>query len=301
MADEDRIIDLAKCCFRGLSDKVGGPSDNSLLALDWAGIGDACCHARLILQHVVKMGKEVTWICIPKVASLFRDDPMMRVFPGIENPYRVPGLPNQMRVTHGIDEHFEICFPGWKKLNISHSVMCRYHGGAGISFTDRFFGACGMTRDPSIVHSLTHLGSVPKDLPIPYVVFEHTGSSHGSAHPDLAKLLVSNLRKIGVATVCVGGLGSYPVPGAIMRTGLDMYNTFSIVKGATAMVGRSSGNQSLACFLPTLPVFEIDVLQVSAKYSVCKIHPNIIEPTGNYSNSIPNYIRDNLLIRKENF
>ena len=43
-----------------------------LVALDWAGIGDAICHSRLILQHLLP--QKILWITTPTACTLFKDD-----------------------------------------------------------------------------------------------------------------------------------------------------------------------------------------------------------------------------------
>lgn len=57
---------------------------------------------------------------------------------------------------------------------------------------------------------------------------------------------------------------------------MNLYDTFSVVKGCSLFMGRSSGNESLMCFLPHIPIIEVSVT-IAARYSACKLHPNVID------------------------
>ena len=273
-----------------LVDVVGQPSSpDDVLAMDYAGIGDALCHDRLILQHlVVKQGKRVTWIATQKVGCLFKDDVLMRVLEGFSNPFRIP-VHGQLALSHWLNVLFEERFPNWTKFNATHFVMSKYFGTHASNISDAFFKCCGVERDFFIKHSLRHLGLPPDDVKRPYLVLEYIGQSTGRSDPAQTQNLVANLSKMGISTVCVGPADGYLAPGATMRLGINLYDTFSILKGSMAMVGRSSGNQSLACFLPNLPVFEVDV-NWHISHRECRLHPNTTTMGPDYPVQIPKLI-----------
>jgi hypothetical protein len=277
-----------------LQDVVGQPSsEDDVLALDWAGIGDACCHTRLILQHLVsKQGKRVTWIATKKVGNLFKDDDYMRVLEGFYNHFRNPGGHGQVVLSQWINTVFEERFPKWKKIHVSNMVMCRYfeHVSAP-NISDFFFRCCSMQRDFSIKHSLKHLGFAPEKPPKnPYLVLEYIADTYGKADRTRVTRLVENLSNIGITSVCVGPSDGWVVPRADMRLGMNLYDTFSIVKGAIVFVGRSSGNQSLTCFLPSLPIFEVDV-GCRDSYKTCGLHPKTTSIGPEWDSEIPSLVQ----------
>jgi len=122
----DEVLRDADRRMSDLVGTVGQPSStDDVLALDCAGIGDACCHTRLILQHLVAKGKRVTWIATKKVGCLFRDDDQMRVLEGFYNRFRIP-FHEQVTLSRWLNVLFEERFPKWQKFNVSYSVMSKY-------------------------------------------------------------------------------------------------------------------------------------------------------------------------------
>jgi len=248
------IMGKAKQVFDAYRERAG----RSLVALDWAGIGDACCHARLILQHLTKKNK-VMWITKPLVADLFRDDDLMDVVPGFGlDDYRGVGCPwIARRATPDLNNVFEACFPSNPKLHVSYLVSQYWiNGGPRENFSELFFRACSIERDFAIKHSLIHLGKSP--IEGKYIVMEPTGGS-GRLSPEECSKTAKLLEPRGIQVVILGSPHCPKVPGAINKPGIGLYDSFSIIKSAVGFVGKSSGNQSLVCFMwdSQMPLFEV--------------------------------------------
>jgi len=257
------------------------PSINSgkfdLVAVDWAGIGDACCHSRLILQHLHGQGHRIAWITIPKVAELFKDDVLFDIFPGFSCPYRDVSLPWCGEVAKEIDGLLGVFSP--TKLHISMRVFDQWAIRRGISnYSEFFFSACSVKRDSSIKHEIRHLGKPTIALPNKFVCLENIGMTCGSISQEACAGIVSAMGSIGVSVVCMGSKDNPYVNGCVDARGLSLYDSFSVVKNSIGIIGKSSGNQSLFCFLPDLPIFEVDVPEC-ASYRDCRLSNRVTKVT----------------------
>jgi hypothetical protein len=248
-------------------------SDGDCIVFGWAGIGDAV-HDRLIVQHLCREHK-VTWLTTPAVASLYKDDHLCQVIPTFSSPYRDA---RQTWLWQGlcdtIDFLFEKHFPSVKRVHISAGVARHWHNGwKGDSYPGLFFGGAGVARDLSIIHQLTHLGTPPIDLPERYIVLEHASITFGTLPASYYEELTRRLDRLGIATVVVGAGSDPDVKGAIDARGMNLYDTFSIMKGACGFVGRSSGNQSMMVFLRDIPLFQVQIPNLGA-FELCGYHSN---------------------------
>lgn len=261
------------------------------IGLDWAGIGDACYHSRLILQHKVKEGKRVAWIVTPLVASLFKDDKIMDVFSGFYSPFRGPGCPIGTPVWKCFDRMFEDRFPKQEKIHISKNVCLRYHQGGWCNFSELFFSACGIKRDLSIEYKLTHNGEPILLLPEKFVFLEYSSRTFGATSLDDCVKLIISLEKIGISTVYVGDSNDKKIPVGVDARGLSLYDTFSIAKRSIAIIGRCSGNEALSCYLPHIPVLETNI-HMSIDKNGCNLHPNVTRLGPDFPERIPLILKD---------
>jgi len=251
------------------------PNDIDLIALDWAGIGDANCHSRLILENLASKRLKIAWCVTPKVAPLYKDDKKMLVIPSFYSPFR-GGLTEWLDKKHNtlIDEMFDLFLPKQKHFHISAKVTSFFRQGKTASnFSDIFFKACEVERDFSIVHTLNHTGDY--NINGRYILLEHCGKSCGSIDTETCSSIVNNLKSINIQTVLVGAKEDAPILNCIDLRGLNLYDCFSVAKKSLGIIGKSSGNQSLFCFLRDKLIFEMEVPQ-GASYRTCSLHPNVI-------------------------
>ena len=242
--------------------------DCDLIALDWAGIGDAVCHSRLILHHLLP--RKILWITTPTVYGLFKDDPLMDVRCGFDGPRGIgnPELGNK------IDQIMKDVFKK-ETLPISKNIIrdfanciARKH-----NFSDAFFCCCGMEKDKKIKHSLIHKGQSLIKTNKKYIVVENFFRAQTPALLSSYKKLFEKI-KDRYDIVSLGAAIDPIMEGMIDCRGFSLYDSFSIVKNCSAFIGRSSGNQSLMCFLHQIPIIEMDVA-VSASYQECGLHPDV--------------------------
>jgi hypothetical protein len=226
--------------------KKASKANGELFILDWAGIGDAI-HSRLIAQTIAQT-KKVVWIT--PIASLFKDDSLMTVLPCPSFPYRdvrqhwiIDGL------ARAVDNLAREYIRG-ELVHISKDVGIYWHTWMHnqTDYADLFFSACKVERDPKVKHSLVHKGKSPIDGK--YVCIENASFTLGTM--DIKSVP-------GLTLVHLGGPSDPKIEGTIDRRGTPLYDTFSILKGCEAFIGRASGNQMLMSFLPDIPVFEVDV------------------------------------------
>ncbi len=261
LPEMERFLVDAENVFRGLRlPKV------EHLVLDWAGIGDAV-HARLIAQHVARQGA-TAWITNPLVAGLYRDDPLP-VLPGVASPWRDPMDKNLRQMAPAMTALAERIF-GQPVLDVSAGVTKFFPAWLKqpTNYADLFFTGAGVVRDMALRHTLVHHG---KPLSGHYVVIETTSRSHGRIGGGYYAGLIQKLNARGVAALTIGGLVDELAVGSLDYRGRDLYDTFSLIKGARAFVGRASGCQSLVYFLPDMPLFEVDVPEWGSA-RVCNYH-----------------------------
>lgn len=244
------------------------------VVFDWAGIGDTV-HTRLIIQHLAREQK-VCWVTVPLVAPLYKDDTIAQVLSGFASPYRDP---RQTWIRDGLCEFlhnlFVEVFDGFKTVDVSYGVGKFW--GAGWkqdNYANLFFGGAGVERDPEIKHTLTHKGTHHEKLPERYIAVESTSISFGTLPVDNYVKMVNSLKAKDIETVQVGGPSDLVIPNAISALGMNLYDTFSVLKGSLAFVGRSSGNQSLMVFLPAIPVFEVEIPPL-AGLTLCGYRDNV--------------------------
>lgn len=252
------------------------PEKYDLIAIDYAGIGDAIYHARLILQHMRRDKPRIAWITNPIVSPLFRDDKLMDVFPGFSCKFRHAILDKWINsaLFPALDEIFKSYFPKSYTISISGNI-CKYwstFGGQGNSFSDRFFRSCGINRDESIRHELKHNGEY--DLKEKYILLEYSSLAQGKIPIPECELLVKKLKNVGINTVYVGAKTDPEILGGIDARGKNMYDVFSIAKKSIGLVGKASGNLSVCCFLPNIPVFEINIIDCYG-IAACGLHPKV--------------------------
>jgi hypothetical protein len=57
---------------RSASEKI---KDEEIIVVDWAGIGDANCHSRLIIENLYEYdSKKICWITPEIIKNLYKDD-----------------------------------------------------------------------------------------------------------------------------------------------------------------------------------------------------------------------------------
>lgn len=247
-----------------------------LVALDWAGIGDACCHSRLILQHIA-MHKKVAWITIPLVADLFRNDSLFSVFSGFSCPYRDVSIEWVCQLSEEINNLFVRIFKPIPLLHISNEVVRFYSSWDRSNYSNLFFGACKIKRDFSILHQIEHKGNINEidiRLPHKYVVLEHSGKTCGKLELNLCHLLYKHLDYKNIGMVYLGSKNDPYISVGVDARGMSLYDSMTIIKNSIGFIGRSSGNQSLTCFCRHVPIFEIDVPDVCS-YATCRLHGNV--------------------------
>lgn len=262
-----------------------------LIALDWAGIGDACYYSRLILQHIVKEGKRVAWISTPKVACLFKDDKLMDVFEGFYSPYRHPCRRDCQVATSFFDSIFARRFPKVERLHISDMVCRRYRRGGFGDFSELFLSSCNIKRDMSINYELTHYGEAPFKLPEKFIFMEHASCSFGVSSVGSCERLASNLLKYGVEVVYVGAKEDPFISGAVDGRGLSLYDTFSCAKRSIGIACRCSGNGALGCYLPEIPLFETEVPSTTIGSDQMKLHPRVTRLGSDFPDSLPRELK----------
>lgn len=240
------------------------------VVLDWAGIGDTV-HSRLIVQHLAR-DYRVSWITVPLVVPLYKDDKLCQVLTSFASPYRDARQTFIWQgLCDGMDFMFREMFDFPKLVNISTGVGRYWHKEwSRTSYPELFFAGAGVKRDWSVVHQLTHKGKSKKKLKR-YIIIEHASITFGNLPVAQYEDLVQRLSKLGIASVVVGGPNDPAIKGAVDCRGLNLYDTFSVVKNSIGFVGRSSGNQSLMCFLPEIPLFEVGIPDLGA-FGPCGYH-----------------------------
>jgi hypothetical protein len=272
--ERDKVIDRVVALAEETDKALGSIHPKGLVVFDWAGIGDAI-HSRLIVQHLAKE-QEVSWITTPQVAPLYKDDKLAEVFSGVSSDFRdaskiwiVDGL------CPAIDAVAKKLF-GDRLVNISSNVGRYYQNGwDGKSYVSLFFGAVGLKRDKAIKHQLRHLGTPTIGLPKRYIALENHSITFGAPPVGQYQEMTARLGDIGIAVVQVGATGVPRVNGTVDARGMDLYDTYSIVKGAIGFVGRNSGNQSLMVFRRSTPLFEAGI-PAEMSYSTIDYHDRVI-------------------------
>lgn len=246
------------------------PDETSLIVLDWAGIGDAF-YSRYIIHHIPE---KAVWITNPKVANLYRDDTLLPVVPGFASPFRDARQRWVRRLSQGLSSAAAKAF-NKPLLDVSYRVSQYYPtwGRRPTTYRDLFFDACKIKFNPKVQPTLTHKGIFK--LQCPYVVVEHCSITFGPVKVEPYEELAQRLRKHGILTLYVGAKSDPPIKGAVDKRGFNLYDTFSMLKGCKAFIGRSSGNESLMGFLPNIPVFEVDVPDTPSFARGC--HPNYVQ------------------------
>lgn len=262
LAEAEAFVAQAEAVWRGLPVPAV-----DVLVLDWAGIGDAA-HARLIAQHLAK-DASVAWVTHPLVAGLYRDDPMP-VLPGVTSPWRNAAEHWQVaEFAPAMHRAAQRVFDG-RLVDVSAGVVAHYgtwHAHQ-TNYADLFFGGAGVTRDPRIRHRLQHRGCVKDGA---YVCIETTSLTHG-ALPGSAYLdFVTRLAKREIRCYTVGGKDDELAAGSLDFRGRDLYDTYTLIKGARAFVGRASGCQSLTYPASWVKLVEVDVPAWSSA-EVCGYH-----------------------------
>jgi len=240
-----------------------------LVALDWAGIGDAICHSRLILQHLLP--QRILWITTPTVYGLFKDDRLMDVRCGFNGERNVE-TPFLIDLATQTEEIMKIIFSK-RCISITKNIMINFNRCSKYNFSDMFFCSCGMSRNRTIKHALSHNGEKSINTSKKYIVIEHSSLCGIPANIVSYKKLFSRI-KDRYDIFLLGSLSDPVIDGAIDCRGMSLYDTFSIVRDCSIFIGRSSGNQSLMCFLPHIPLIEVDV-RPKASYQECGLHPNV--------------------------
>lgn len=245
------------------------PKDTETVVMDWGGLGDTF-YTRLVVEHL--QGK-VAWITVPMVAGLYKDDPLT-VIPGFSTPYRDPRQTWQREgLTPGLFDLMGRIFADYKFLPVSYLVGQHYPDWCKkpTTFSDLFFNAVGIERDPSIMPQLTHKGKSKLVVKQPYIVLEHASVTLGTLPVTSYSPLVKAMQKFNVPVVLIGGRRDPNVMGTVNAKGLPLYDTFSLMKHARVFVGRCSGNESMMGFLQEIPIVEVNVPQAVSFGQSC--HP----------------------------
>ena len=251
-------------------------TDEDIVAIDWAGIGDANCHSRLLIEHLCVTSK-VCWLTPEKVASLYVDDKKVKVVGSFNCPYRDVTSPLLMRdIVPYIDSIVRKHIPHKKVINISNNI-CRYYQTASDlqNYSNSFFRANNITRNFDIKHSLVHNTSINLDRPSVFI--EYCGQTCGTISLDYLNKITQKITSLGFDVIVAGSKEDpnfYSNERIKDLRGYSFYDIFSYMKNCKLIIGKSSGNQSLSCFLPNIQLIEIDV-PPSASYITCKLHPNV--------------------------
>lgn len=260
--------------------KLHNTSD--LVVIDWAGIGDANCHSRLIIEHLI-CDKKISWLTVPLASSLYRDDYRLQVLPLFTNPQRDPHniacIENDKFINELISKHLN----NRKILNISHNIvnlhLARLATG---NYSEVFFRANGLKRNLNVKHSLIH--KTKAELRKKTILLEFASATFGVLQEQILCEIVQKISDLNYDIVLCGSLNdNYTInPNTFVDIidlrGYDLYDVFSYAKSCNYIIGRSSGNQSLACFLPNIPLIEIDV-PAFASYKDCQLHPYVRNTT----------------------
>jgi hypothetical protein len=162
-------------------------------------------------------------------------------------------------------------------ISITKNIMINFNTCSKYNFSDMFFCSCGMSRNRNIKHTLNHNGRNPINTGKKYVAIEHCSNVGIPPNIESYKKLFNKI-KSKYDIVLLGASHDPFIEGVVDCRGLSLYDTFPIVKDCTAFVGRSSGNQSMMCFLPHIPLIEVDV-RSKASYQECGLHPNVKKVT----------------------
>lgn len=248
------------------------------IVIDYGGIGDAI-HTRLIAQHLVSHGHVVTWITNPFVATLYKDDTLMQVLPGFAMRFRDPRSKWQNLLTTQIKKIASTIFRHKKIIDVSCGVAHIFGKAHWGNYANMFFNGAGIRRDVKLKHQLTHNGKLedirPELVDKKYVIIEHASLTFGTVNVSKYADFVDNHKKNGVACVYLGSLKDPEIPNAIDCRGLNMYDTYTVLKNSIGMLARASGNQSAMAFLPKVRVYEVDIPS-GANMQVCGYHENIV-------------------------
>lgn len=243
-------------------------SDYDLFVLDHAGIGDTI-HSRLVVQNI--KNKKILWILPKLYTTLYKDDHLVDVYPGVYVRFRNPWCKFCKALVTVIQKMFTGYF-GNKTLNVPYSITVYLAKKPFTSFDDVWFKGCGLKRDYSVKFSLEHNGNL-NDLDFDleynkYFVIEHASLSFGKIDMSYYEKFASAVKRYGYKCVYIGGKDDPAIKGALDGRGLSLYDTFTLIKNCYGFLGRVSGNQCMVLFDNRIPVFEIGL---DKKYfTLCK-------------------------------
>jgi len=280
-------------------------SENSLIISEFAGNGDSI-HTKLLIQNLIqnkgefvvpspggKMEKrifrvnddtKIYWLCNPLVQDLYKDETSFKAISnGIigNNKFRIP-CGYCMAIYSIISDMLDFLLQSHhNKINLSE-IVCAYHvyGQMGnpnsqSTFCDPFYVGTGVSRDPSIKHSINHLDTTNFKSKIPnekYIVIEHsaTGKVFSEETVRFYEDLILLLKGKGYESAIVGGKNDPEISGAINYLGESLYDTYTLVKHSSGFISSNSGNSTLVYFFDDLPVIEINT-QINTPMSTSRL------------------------------
>jgi len=260
---------------------------DSLIVFDSAGIGDVV-HSRLVVQHLAKTYKKISWIVPPITEGLYKDDKLINVYAGIPNRFRSPYDQVSFGILEILDVLLKKCFPNNEIINIPYN-LCKYIRINGFTNFDKMWHVANkIDRDKNIKHQLAHFGKL-ENLPIKlndkYIVIEYTSYSNKKIIPLNKYVELSDkLKELNISCVYVGENTDPVIEGCIDGRGLSLYDTVTLIKNSCGFLCRGSGNECLSVFAPYINLFE---LNASVSLKTCE---------GYYDNNLVHILNENNFI-----
>jgi hypothetical protein len=264
-----------------ISDEICGYDEDTVIILEYAGLGDAI-HTKLAIQHLTKMGMNVVWIAPDLIADLFKEDSHMSVFGNhIYSPLRNPS-PTALNYHRIVEKSFLEIFDRFKfKYNVTAGICsgCVYRKRRNITqMYEPLYRSIKllMDRDFSIQHQITHTGNIELNNSKPILCMETTSVSNYANHPVKYQLLIDSL-SLYYDVVLVGGDRKLEYQNMFLDfRGSSLYDTFSVIKKSSIFIGRNSSNAALTVFKREMPVIMMDVVDAHLPQALgCRYWDNL--------------------------
>jgi hypothetical protein len=234
---------------------IAGQYCQAYVFIDAAGIGDSC-YTRLLIQSMISNQSipksEILYIVPPIMASLYKDDDLVVVVPGYGVPYRIVTASDCIDAYTKIDAIINKYFLG-RKIYHMGKLLCNTWDAKTPSMRQAWASASGIVLDNNISGSLIHKGTCPLPLGRPHIVLEYCCISFcGGQGIDTSNKIINKYSKN--YDVCWVGAKTDPqLIGGIDCRGMDLYDTFSLLKSAAMLIHVGSGIYTLCkTFLPKI-------------------------------------------------
>lgn len=234
----------------------------SYVFIDSAGIGDSC-YTRLLIQSLISTGVsecEILHIVPELVAPLYRDDNLVTVVSGYDVAYRIVTEPICIETYNEIDKMVNGYFID-RKIYHMGKLLCdvwpRKHPKNTLVQTWSLASEITLNH---LVGYLTHRGKCQFVFNKPHMVLEYCSISFNyNVSIDIFNKIIEKYSND--YEVCwVGSKTDPQLKGGVDCRGLNLYDTFSLLKSSALLVHTGSGIYTMCnVFLPKLKSVMFDL------------------------------------------